>query len=32
MYAGVRGPKIRTPDKAVTDAITAYKKQLSEQE
>nr|DAN63244.1 MAG TPA: hypothetical protein [Caudoviricetes sp.] len=31
MYAGVRGPKIRTPDKAIADAITAYKKQLSEQ-
>ena len=32
MYVGQHGPKTRTPDKAITDAITAYKKQLSEQE
>lgn len=31
MYAGARGPKIRTPDEAVADAVTAYKKHLSEQ-
>ena len=31
MYVGQRGPKTRTPDKAITDAITTYKKQLSEQ-
>ena len=30
MYVGQHGPKARTPDKAITDAITAYKKQLSE--
>ena len=32
MYAGQHGPLKRTPDKAITDAITTYKKQLSEQE
>ena len=32
MYVGQHGPKTRAPDKAITDAITTYKKQLSEQE
>lgn len=30
MYAGARGPKIRTPDEAVADAVTAYKAYLRE--
>lgn len=31
MYAGMRGPKVRTPDEAVVDAIIAYKVRLREQ-
>lgn len=31
MYVGMRGPKVRTPDEAVVDAIIAYKVRLREQ-